>query len=187
MVYTLVKFSRYIFEYTNCLIVKYVLKLYIFANFVNICVFDFCMLLLLLATSPWGLSKLWGGGVPTSYFDHYWPRLCHLFLLRLPIVPVPPSSPAVRCLASPAVVFCPDSARDHPPTQASPVSVPAYRKTFARISLTRHFQRPTPPLLPHPHHTWRIPVNPSLTLPPYFLLTWLSAVVPQPPVATTDI
>ena len=60
------------------------------------------LLLLILATSPWGLSELWGGGVPTSDIDHSGPRIRHLFLCTLispphPLLlpsdfPYPPSS-----------------------------------------------------------------------------------------------
>ena len=39
------------------------------------------LFLLVLATSPWGLSKLWGGGVPTSNIEHSGPRLHRLLLL----------------------------------------------------------------------------------------------------------
>ena len=142
----------------------------------------FLLLLLLLTNSPEGLSKLWGGGVPTLDIYHSGPRLCRLLLCSLLIGPAPPSAPAVQCTASPAVAFCPGSAGYHPPTRASPVSVPAPQKNFARLSLTRHFQRPTPLLLTHPHHACRIPVAAAPTLPPKYLLTWLSDVVPHPPV-----
>ena len=53
--------------------------------------------------------------------------------------------------AAPAINARPVAARNHPPTRVSPVSVPAYQKTFARLSLTLHFQGPTSPPLPHPH------------------------------------
>ena len=41
------------------------------------------MLLLILSNSPWGLSKLRGGGVPTSDIDPSGPRICHLLLLLI--------------------------------------------------------------------------------------------------------
>ena len=87
------------------------------------------LLLLLLATSPQGLYELWGCGVTTSDIDHSGPRLRRLLLCILLIGPSPPSPTSVQCPASPYVVFCPTSAWDHSPTQASPVSVPEYQKT----------------------------------------------------------
>ena len=38
-------------------------------------------LLLVMDTSPWGLSEIWGGWVPTSDIDHSGPRLRRLLLL----------------------------------------------------------------------------------------------------------
>ena len=114
--------------------------------------------------------------------DHSRPRI-----RRLLIGPAPPSTPAVQCPAYPAVVFRTDSERYHPPTRASPVSVPAYQKTFARLSLTRHFQRPTLPLFHRPYHACRITVAVAPTLPPNYILMWLPAVVLQSPVTTTAI
>ena len=58
------------------------------------------LLLLILVTSPWGLSELWGGGVPTPDIDHSGPSLCRLILRSLIIGPAPPSSPAVWCSTS---------------------------------------------------------------------------------------
>ena len=116
--------------------------------------------------------------------EHSGPSIRCLLLHILLIGPDPPSTYAVRCPASPSFAFRPGSAQDHPPTWESSVSVPAYQKTFACLSLTRHFQRPTPHLLLHPQHTCRIPVAAAPTLPPKYLLTWISAVAPQPPVAT---
>ena len=59
------------------------------------------------------------------------------------------------------------------------------KKTLACLSLTHHFQIPTPPLLPRPRHACRIPVAAAPTLSPKYLITWLSAVFLQPPVSTT--
>ena len=72
------------------------------------------MLLLILATSPWGLFELWGGGFPTSDIDHSIPRLRWLLLRTL----IGPSPTAIQCTASPAVFFCPAYAQDHTPTRA---------------------------------------------------------------------
>ena len=45
-------------------------------------------MLLVLTTSPWGFSKLWDGGVPTSDIYHSGPRLrCLLLLLSLALPP----------------------------------------------------------------------------------------------------
>ena len=41
------------------------------------------LLLLILYNSPWGLSELWVGGVPTSYIDHSGPSICCLLLRTL--------------------------------------------------------------------------------------------------------
>ena len=145
------------------------------------------LLLFLLTPSLWCLSELWGGSVTTSDIYHFWPRLHHLLLRSLIIGPAPTSPPDFRCPASPSVAFRPGYAQDHPPTWASPVSIPAYQKTFARLSLTHHFQILTPPLLPRPHHDFRITVAATPTLPPKYLLTWISAVFTQPPVTITDL
>ena len=118
--------------------------------------------------------------------DHSGSRLCRLLLRSLLIRPVPPSPPAVRYTDSPAITFRPGSAQGHPPTWASPVSVPSHQKTFTRLSFTCHFQRRTPPLLPIPYHTFQIPVGAAPMLPPKSLLTWISDVIPQLPVATTN-
>ena len=125
-------------------------------------------MLLLLDTSTWGLSNLWGVGVPTSDIDHSRPRLRCLLLRSLLIRRAPTSPPDVRCPAYQVVAFCPGSAQDHPNTRASPVYLPEYQKTFARLYLTRHFQIPTPPLLPRPHHTWQIPVAEAPIFPPKY-------------------
>ena len=119
--------------------------------------------------------------------EHFRTRLRCLLLRILLIGPAPTSPPDVRCPASPAVTFLPGSARDHQPTRVSPVSVPEFLKTFDRLSLTRHFQRPNPPIPPRPHHAFRIPIAASPTLPPKYLLMWLSDVVLQPPVAITAL
>ena len=79
--------------------------------------------------------------------DHSGPRIRRLLLRSLIIGLAPLSPPAVRCPASPAVVLHPHSTWDHLPTRSSSVSVPAYQKTFALLSLTCHYQRPTSPLL----------------------------------------
>ena len=48
----------------------------------------FLLLLLKTSTSAWGLSRLWGGGIPTSDIDHYAPRLWRLTLyFNLAITP----------------------------------------------------------------------------------------------------
>ena len=92
------------------------------------------MFLLLLATSPWGLSKLWGGGVPTPDIDHSGPRLSCLLFCILLIGTVPPSPPSVQCPDSPDIVFYPNSARYHLTTQASPVSAPEYGKPLPEFT-----------------------------------------------------
>ena len=43
--------------------------------------YPWVVLLLILSASPWGLSELWGGGVPTSDMDHSGPRTHRLLLL----------------------------------------------------------------------------------------------------------
>ena len=63
------------------------------------------ILLLILATSPWVLSELWGSGVLTPDIDHSGPRLCRLLLRRLLIGTAPHSSPAVWYLSSPPSSF----------------------------------------------------------------------------------
>ena len=120
----------------------------------------------LLATSPWGLSKLWGGDVPTSNIYHSGPRLCRLLLYRFLIEPTSPSIPDFRCplgVVIPLLTHLPShrrvSARDHPPTWASPVSVLAYQKTFARLPLSCNFQSPILPALPCPRQAFQIPVT----------------------------
>ena len=122
------------------------------------------MLLLLLATSPWGLSELWGGRVPTSYIDHYVPRFHRLFLRSLFIGPTPPSPSAVRFPSSPSLVFClppPPPAQDYPSTWASLVSVPTYRQPVFLSSFTHQYPRPHPPLTPLDPAT-----SVGITLPP---------------------
>ena len=134
----------------------------------------------LMATSPWGLSELWGGDVPTSNIDHSKPRLRSLLLHILLIEPAPPSPPDVKFQSGGASHSCPASlnienrpvaARDHPTTRVSPVYVPAYQKTFARLPLTLNFQSPNPPPLPFPRHTYQIPVAAAPSLPPKSILT----------------
>ena len=91
------------------------------------------LLLLILATSTWEFSELWGGEAPTSDIDHFIPMICRLLLHTL----IEPSaySPTVSwCPVSPAVFFCPASAQDHVTTQVSPVSVTAYQE-FLSTSL----------------------------------------------------
>ena len=131
------------------------------------------------------VSKWWDYGFRTLDIDHSGPRICCLFLCSLLIGPSPPSPHAFWCPASPAVVFHPTSARDNPPTWASPVSVPAYQQIFDLLYLTGHYHRPTPTLIPRPHHSWQIPVAATTTLLPKYLLTWPSGVVWHPPVSTT--
>ena len=121
-------------------------------------------LLLILATSPWGLSKSWGAGVPTLDIDHSGPSLCCL-LLRTLIVPAP------TCPISPSVFFHPASVQDHPPTRESLVSVPSYRKIYVTLPyLNLHHQIPTLPLFPRPHHSCQITVSAAPTLLPKFLM-----------------
>ena len=52
---------------------------------------------MLLAASPLGLSKLWGGDVVTSYIDYSGPRIRCLLLHSLLIEPTPSSLPATWC------------------------------------------------------------------------------------------
>ena len=73
------------------------------------------------------MSKLWGDGVSTLEIDHYGPRIRRLLLSTL-IETTPPSPPAIWSPISTATFICPASAQDHPPTRASPVSVPAYQE-----------------------------------------------------------
>ena len=138
--------------------------------------------LLILATSPWGSFKLWGGVVTTLDIDYSGPRLRGLLLRSLLIVPNPPSLPSVWCPASPDIALRPSTAQGHPSTRASP-TVQWYQRTFTFLSLTRYYHIPTLPLLPHPHCACHIPVAASPTLLSKYLLEWSSAVSPQPPVA----
>ena len=120
------------------------------------------ILLLILATSTWGYSKLWGGGVPTSDIDHSRPSIRPLLLHTLNIWLAPSSPPSVQCPACPTVDFYlppPPPPQDHLPTWASPVSIPEYRKPISLPSLTHHFPRLNPHLLPLPHRACRIPVT----------------------------
>ena len=117
-----------------------------------------CMCVL-LATSPWGLSKLWGGGVLTSDIDLFGPRLLRLMLHSLLIAPVPPSLTSIRCPSGGGIPLLPHFpshqrvyTRDHPPTQASPVSIPAYQKIYDHLPLTLHFQSLINPPWSLPHH-----------------------------------
>ena len=145
-------------------------------------------------TSPWGLSELWGGGVPYSEIDHSGPRLRRLLSYSLLIEPAPPSLTAVLCPSGggiPLLTRRPGhghvSAQYHPSTRASPVSVSEYQKIFSLIPLTRHFQSPiTPPSsCSHPHHACQSPVAAAPLLPPKYILTWPSAVVQLPTASTT--
>ena len=140
------------------------------------------------------MSTLWGDDVPTSEIDHSGPRLRRLLLHSLLIEPphhlfllsnVHLGEEAHSCPVPPARNVHPVAARDHPPTRASPVSVPAHQKTFACLPLTRHFQSPTPPSLPCLRHACRIPTAADPLMPPKYLLTWPSAVVKLPPSTTT--
>ena len=64
-------------------------------------------LLLILSTSLWSFSELWGGGVSTSDIELFGPRICRLFLLTLNNPPWPliltsyilyPLSSSLSCL-----------------------------------------------------------------------------------------
>ena len=145
----------------------------------------------LLATSPRCLSKLWCGDVTTSYIDHSGPSICSLLLDSLLIEPAPPSLPAVRFPSRGGIPLLPRrpihkfvAVQYHPPTCASPVSIPAYQKS-TRLPLTVHSHSTTPPPLHQPLHTCQIPVVADPFLPPKSLSTWPSDVVQLPPVATT--
>ena len=118
--------------------------------------------------------------------DHSRPMLCHLLLRSLLLGYYLPSPPANPFPSSPDVVFRPASAQDNPLTRASPISIPAYRRTFAFFSLALHYQRPTPRLLLLPHHACKIHVASTPTLLTKYFLMWPSTVVPQPPVTNTD-
>ena len=81
---------------------------------------------------------------------------CYMAYLLNPLRPillpscVRPGGAAHSCPASSDINFRHVNARDHPPTRASPISVPEYQKTFTYLPLTRSFQSPTPPPLPFP-------------------------------------
>ena len=121
------------------------------------------LLFLILATSRWGFSELWGGGVPTLDIHHSRSRLCRLLLHMLIEISLP-SPPPIQCPASPDIFFCPASAQYHPPTRASPISVPAYQENPVTLPyLTCYHQIPTLPFLPRPHHScnnWMYKSNP---------------------------
>ena len=150
------------------------------------------LLLLILATSPWGLSKLWDGGVPTSDIDHSRPRIRRLLFRSLINGTAPPSPPSARCPSPPAVVFGlppppPPSPppQDYPPTWASPISVPSYPKPIYLLSLTHHCLIRTSPPLPCPRHACRIVVAVAPPLLPKYFSTCPPVVAPQPLAATT--
>ena len=84
---------------------------------------------MILSNSPWGLSELWGGGVPTSDIDHSGPRIRRSLIRTVINPPVPPLLPSdVSSPPSSSSVLPPYSARDHLLTRASPVPVPANRE-----------------------------------------------------------
>ena len=141
---------------------------------------------MILATSPWDFSELWGGGVPASDIDHYGLRLYFLLLCTL-IESAPPSPSAIQCTIFPAVFFHPASTQDHLPTRASPVSVLAYRENPVTLpSLTCYPHSPTLPLLLCTIHACQIPLAGAPILLPKPLLSGYPAAVPQPYDATTD-
>ena len=120
------------------------------------------ILLLILATSPWGLYGLWDVGVPTSDINHSRPSIRQLLLRTLIIWSTPTYLPSLRCPASPVVAFYlppPPPPQDHPPTWASPVYVSSYQKPISCTSLTHHFPRLNPTILPLPRHACRIPIS----------------------------
>ena len=124
--------------------------------------------------------------------DHSGPRLRRLLLHSLLIENAPPSLPDAQCTSwggSPLMPRLPShqhvSARDHPPIWESPVSIPAYRRTFTRLPLTSNFQIPIPLTRSCPLQTCLITVATAPILPPKFLLTWPSSVVQLPPDSTT--
>ena len=72
------------------------------------------LLLVILSTSPWGLSKLWGGEVPTSDIDHNVPMIRRLLLHTLINPPQPPlipsyvlSPPSSSTVLPPHGIICP--------------------------------------------------------------------------------
>ena len=118
---------------------------------------NFLVLLLILSTIPWGLSKLWGGGVPTLDIDHSGPRICRL-LLRTLINPAPTSPPAVRCLVYPVVFsFLPPYGIIRPPGR--------------HMSLSQHNKISPSPPPPSPAITrfWLFRTFLTLTTPAKFL------------------
>ena len=138
----------------------------------------------LLPTSSQGFHKLWGDYITTSYIGHYWPRLIHLLLHSLLIEPVPPYIPTVQFLSRGGRLLLPChpihwrvSAQYHAPNRASPVSIPAYQKTFTRLPFTSQFQITSTPPRPCLCHSRQISVSAAPLLPLKYLLTWLSSVV----------
>ena len=125
---------------------------------------------------PWTLTTPDRGYIDYFYIA-YLLNPSHPFFLPSD---VRPGDAYHSCPATPVINFRPVSARDHPPTRASPVSVPEYRKTFAHLPLTYPFQSLTPPPLPLPLHKFRIPVATAPFLPPKSLLTWNSVIVQLP-------
>ena len=90
---------------------------------------------------------------------------------------VPPPKLLSSALIPPGII-CPPGR--HP-------SLSHHTKKIARLSLTRHFQRLTPPICPHPQHACWTPVAAAPTLPQKYLLLWLLVVFPHPPVSTTAL
>ena len=142
------------------------------------------LMLLIMATSPLGLSKLWGGGIPTSYIDHSGPMLRRLLLCSLLIGLTPPYSPFFAFSASQPSSYVLPPHGIHCPLGVTRLC-PSIPKNLPLLSLTGPYQIPTPTLLPHPHHAFQVTVTVAPTLLQKYLLTWPSYVVLQPPVTTT--
>ena len=126
----------------------------------------------LLATSAWVMSKLWGGGVPTSDIDPFTPRIRryrYTFKPELPpylflpfsgslfslLLPTAPPSVAVHC-GIPLYVFT-----------RSPPPLPEQSAAHMEVTHTRH----PPPSAARPCTTRRVPASPAVTVtvyPPLF-------------------
>ena len=111
------------------------------------------------ATSAWGFSKSWGGGIPTSDIDHSTPRLLSLNITILHSPSTPPFSP-LPCLGIHLPLF---------PTTSLSVAIP---HQILLISPTSHLlsQCEAPPTLELPP-TCQSPASAArpccLRLPPF--------------------
>ena len=132
------------------------------------------VVLIFLATGPWGVSKLWGGDVPTSDRDPSGPRIRHKFIRSYSYYSRSTLSAHLPMSAQGGLL-----ARAPHPLPFRP-SCP-HTGSFAHPSVTclrSRIARPVSPCItlcylptpPHPRHTCRIPNSVPLS-PPKSLLS----------------